>query len=60
VAIANSKIEKVDEIQSRLQEALKYIDRERLVVAPDCGLALLPRDVCEQKLKNMCDAAGNV
>jgi 5-methyltetrahydropteroyltriglutamate--homocysteine methyltransferase len=40
-----------------LREALKYIDAERLWIAPDCGLGYLPKELAEQKLKNMCEAA---
>merc|ERR1719291_142277 len=41
VKTSSSKIETVEEIEHRLREALKYIDAERLCVAPDCGLGLL-------------------
>ena len=39
--VASSRIETVEEMRSRLSDALQYIDAERLIVAPDCGLALL-------------------
>merc|ERR1712032_366964 len=54
VKIASSEVESVEEIKTRLEEALKYIDADRLVVAPDCGLALLPEQVLKKKLINMC------
>lgn len=57
VTVASSRVESVDEIAERLNEALEYIDADRLVVAPDCGLALLPPDILRQKLSNMCMAA---
>ncbi len=57
VAIASSRIETVDEVVARLQAALQHVDRDRLVVAPDCGLGLLPPDLAEAKLRVMCDAA---
>lgn len=57
VKIASSHVETVEEIEERLNEALKYIDAERLIVAPDCGLAFLPSDILTQKLSNMCTAA---
>jgi len=58
IQIASSRVESVEEIESRLREALKHIEPQRLVVAPDCGLAFLPRDVLLQKLSNMCKAAS--
>jgi len=57
VAIASSRVETVEEIETRLNEALEHIDAERLIVAPDCGLAFLPPAILQQKLSNMCMAA---
>ncbi len=60
VAIATSRVEPVEEIAERLSAALKHIDRDRLVAAPDCGLTMLDRDLAMQKLKNLCEAASSV
>lgn len=57
VAIAKSRVESVDEIVARLEQALEHIDKNRLIAAPDCGLGLLGRDLSVAKLKNMCTAA---
>ena len=57
VAIAQSNVESVDTIATRLSEALQYIDASRLVAAPDCGLALLGRELAMRKLSNLCEAA---
>jgi len=57
VAIALSRIETVEEISLRLKAALDHIDHDRLIVAPDCGLGLLGRDLARAKMKNMCAAA---
>lgn len=58
VTVASSHIESVEEIEKRLKQALQHIDEERLVVAPDCGLAFLPMPILKNKLTNMCIAAG--
>ena len=58
VAIAASRIETEAEIAARLAAALDHIDRDRLWVAPDCGLAMLGRDRAMAKLRAMCAAAG--
>jgi len=60
--VSSSRIETVEEMRDRLTEALKYIQPERLLVAPDCGLALMtPKvEVLKQKLSNMCEAAKGV
>ncbi len=60
VAIASSRVETVDEVMARLQDVLEHIDRDRLVVAPDCGLGLLSAELAEQKLRIMCQAAKQI
>ena len=57
IKIANSKIETVDEIDYRIKEALKFIDKNRLIAAPDCGLGHLSRNLAKIKLKNLVKAA---
>merc|ERR1712151_189227 len=58
--VSSSRVETVEEIRARLTEALEHIDADRLIVAPDCGLALLDgeyRPKLNLKLANMCKAA---
>ena len=60
LAIARSAVEPVEEIVSRLENALRRIDPERLIVAPDCGLGMLDRRIVVEKLQNMVTAAQSV
>jgi len=60
IAIASSYLETVDEVVDRLKDAIEHIDRNRLVVAPDCGLGLLSSKLAEEKLRVMCQAAALV
>ena len=60
VQIAATRIETIEEIRERLQDALRHIDKERLLAGPDCGLAMLARDVVFAKLSNMCAAARSI
>ena len=60
IAIASSRTETLDEVVNRLKLALNHIDRERLIVAPDCGLGLLSPNLAEEKLRVMCQAAAIV
>jgi len=57
VAIARSRVETVDEVRDRLTEALRHIDRDRLVAGPDCGLGYLGRDRAVAKLRVLTEAA---
>ncbi len=57
VAIAESRVETVEEIAARLTAALNHIDKDRLIAAPDCGLAMLGHELAKKKLRNLCDAA---
>jgi 5-methyltetrahydropteroyltriglutamate--homocysteine methyltransferase len=57
VDIASSRVEPVEEIVARLEEALTHIDADRLIAAPDCGLGLLGRDLAIAKLRNLSAAA---
>ncbi len=60
VAIADSRLESVDEIRQRLLQALEHIDPDRLLAAPDCGLGFLGRDLALQKLHNLAAAAHSI
>ena len=60
VAVAQSRVETVSEIQERLLQALKHIDSDRLLAAPDCGLGLLGRERAMAKLKNLSTAAHSL
>ena len=57
IKIASSKIETVEEIENRMKETLKFISKEQLIVAPDCGLGHLSRELAIKKLKIMSLAA---
>jgi 5-methyltetrahydropteroyltriglutamate--homocysteine methyltransferase len=40
-------------VAQRIRAALPYVPPERLLVAPDCGMKFLPRDVAYRKLRAM-------
>ncbi|MEZ5557014.1 MAG: hypothetical protein R3E86_00490 [Pseudomonadales bacterium] len=44
-------------VAERIRAALAYLPAERIVVAPDCGMKYLPRDVAFTKLANMVAGA---
>jgi 5-methyltetrahydropteroyltriglutamate--homocysteine methyltransferase len=60
IAIGRSRIETVEEVRARLQQALGHIDAHRLIAAPDCGLGLLGRDLAKAKLEVLTKAAHSL
>jgi 5-methyltetrahydropteroyltriglutamate--homocysteine methyltransferase len=55
-----SPVEDVDTIAGRIRNALKYVDAERLILAPDCGMKYLSRDKAFGKLSALAKAAEKV
>ena len=47
-------------VAERIRRALAYVAPERLIVAPDCGLKYLPREVAFGKLQAMVAGAAIV
>lgn len=58
VNISSTRIETVEEIKKRIEEVLKIT--KLLTISPDCGLAMLPKDICIKKLKNMHQAVTEI
>ncbi len=56
----NSAVEHVDTVVNRIKNALRFVDADRLIVAPDCGMKYLPRDRAYGKLRVMVEAADRV
>jgi 5-methyltetrahydropteroyltriglutamate--homocysteine methyltransferase len=58
-------IDSPEVIVSRVEQALRYVAEERIVLAPDCGFAPgnaadIPVDEAYAKLRNMCLAAEHL
>jgi len=53
IKIASSEMESEEKIKQRVMQALEHIDKRRLILAPDCGLGFLPKELCHRKLKIM-------
>jgi 5-methyltetrahydropteroyltriglutamate--homocysteine methyltransferase len=47
-------------VAQRIRAALKHLDPERLVPAPDCGMKYLPRELAFAKLKALAEGAAIV
>lgn len=58
--LSDMKVETPETVAARIRRALPHVSPERIVVAPDCGLKYLPREVAFGKLKAMVEGAGIV
>ena len=56
----NTAIEETGTIENVIRTALENLPEERLIIHPDCGLKLFPRDIAFKKLKQMTAATENV
>jgi 5-methyltetrahydropteroyltriglutamate--homocysteine methyltransferase len=53
-------VETAATVADRIRTALRFVDAERLVPAPDCGMKYLPRETAFGKLKALADGAAIV
>jgi 5-methyltetrahydropteroyltriglutamate--homocysteine methyltransferase len=55
--LSDMTIEKPDAVAARIRRALPYVPAERIIVAPDCGLKYLPREIAYGKMCAMVEGA---
>ncbi|MGR3453895.1 uroporphyrinogen decarboxylase family protein [Pseudooceanicola sp.] len=55
--LSDMTVETPEMIAERVRRALPHVDADKVVIAPDCGLKYLPRDVAFGKMKAMADGA---
>jgi 5-methyltetrahydropteroyltriglutamate--homocysteine methyltransferase len=51
-------VETPQTVVARIKRALPYVQKENVILAPDCGMKYLPREVAFGKMKAMVEAAG--
>jgi 5-methyltetrahydropteroyltriglutamate--homocysteine methyltransferase len=51
--LSTAEVEDAETVAARIRKALPFVEPERLVIAPDCGLKYLARDVAFRKLQAM-------
>jgi 5-methyltetrahydropteroyltriglutamate--homocysteine methyltransferase len=56
----DSEVEDTEVVVDRIRNALKFVDADRLILAPDCGMKYLPRDKAFAKLAALARAAAKV
>jgi 5-methyltetrahydropteroyltriglutamate--homocysteine methyltransferase len=60
IDLSDMTIETPQIVADRIRRALKFVPADRLVVAPDCGMKYLPRDIAFGKMKAMVEGAAQV
>lgn len=58
--LSTHDIESPETVAERIRKGLAHHPAEKIIVAPDCGLKYLPRDVAFGKMKAMADGAAIV
>jgi 5-methyltetrahydropteroyltriglutamate--homocysteine methyltransferase len=55
--LSDMGIETPEVVADRVRRALPHVPKENVVLAPDCGLKYLPREVADGKMRAMVEAA---
>jgi 5-methyltetrahydropteroyltriglutamate--homocysteine methyltransferase len=58
--LSTHQVESAQTVAERIRRALPYVAAERMVVAPDCGLKYLTREVAFAKMKALAQGAAIV
>ena len=58
--LSDRTVETADTVAGRIRKALPFAPSDRIVVAPDCGLKYLPREVAFAKMRAMVEGTAIV
>jgi 5-methyltetrahydropteroyltriglutamate--homocysteine methyltransferase len=58
IDLSEPAVETPQTVAERVRRALPYVDAERIVLAPDCGMKYLPRESADGKMRAMAAAAA--
>ncbi|MXO59932.1 5-methyltetrahydropteroyltriglutamate--homocysteine methyltransferase [Altererythrobacter salegens] len=58
--LSTHAVEEPETVAARIRKGLAHVPAEKIIVAPDCGLKYLPREVAFGKMKAMADGAAIV
>ena len=53
ISLGDNVVETPEVVADRVRRVLPYVPPDRLVIAPDCGMKYLPRDIAFEKLRAM-------
>jgi 5-methyltetrahydropteroyltriglutamate--homocysteine methyltransferase len=57
IDLSDMTVETPEIVAERIKRALAHVPKENVIVAPDCGMKYLPRDVAFGKMKAMVEGA---
>jgi 5-methyltetrahydropteroyltriglutamate--homocysteine methyltransferase len=57
INLGDNSVETADVVADRIRRALPYVPARDIIVAPDCGMKYLPRDVAFGKMRAMAEGA---
>jgi 5-methyltetrahydropteroyltriglutamate--homocysteine methyltransferase len=60
IDLNDTSVETPEVIVERIKRVFKHVPPERIVVAPDCGMKYIPRDLAFGKLQSMVEATRRV
>jgi 5-methyltetrahydropteroyltriglutamate--homocysteine methyltransferase len=60
IDLSDQTVESAQTVAARIRAALAFVPPERIVVAPDCGMKYLSRDVALGKMRAMAEGAAMV
>jgi 5-methyltetrahydropteroyltriglutamate--homocysteine methyltransferase len=58
--LGSNEVESPEVVAARIRKAIVHVPASRVVVAPDCGMKYLPRDIAFAKMRAMVDGAAIV
>ncbi len=58
IDLSDPAVESAQTVADRVRRALPYVQADRIVAAPDCGMKYIPRETANGKMKAMADAAA--
>ena len=57
IDLSDMAVETPQKVVERLKKALEHVKPQNVIVAPDCGMKYLPREVAYGKMKAMVEGA---
>ena len=57
IDLSDMNIETPEIVASRIRRALPYVPARNIIIAPDCGMKYLPRDIAFGKMRAMVEGA---